>query len=243
MSNLPPTQAGPLDYSDASVVPQALPDPLPPAPWPIFKVWWDWAHSRKQQPNPNAMSLATIEPDGTPSARIVLCKEMDLERGYLVFHTNYDGRKGRALAANPRAALIFHWDHQDVQVRVEGPVTRSPEAESEAYFKTRPWISRVGAWTSEQSSPVASRREMVERLDATLRRFGVDPAHQPAPDAAMSIPRPPNWGGFRVWAERVELWVGGVGRLHDRARWSRTLEPGPDGYQAAGAWSSTRLQP
>lgn len=223
--------------------PHLLPDPLPESPWGIFKSWWDRAHTEKIQPNPNAMTLATIDADGRPSARIVLCKAMDLASGWLVFHTNYNGRKGRALGANPRAALVFHWDALDRQARIEGPVVRVTSAESDAYFKTRPWVSRVGAWSSEQSQPVPSRAAMIAQFDANLRRFGIDPAHPPAAGAEIEIPRPPHWGGFRVWAERVELWSGGVGRLHDRAVWSRTLGQIDRAESTHSGWSATRLQP
>jgi pyridoxamine 5'-phosphate oxidase len=211
----------------------------------LFTQWFDEAHARRVQPNPNAFTLATVDADGTPSARVVLCKGIDAAAGYIVFHTNYNGRKGRALAANPRAGVCFHWDALDRQVRIEGPVTRSPEAESDAYFLTRPWLRRVGAWTSQQSEPVASRAALVEQLEATMRRFGIDPSNPPPPDSTIEIPRPPHWGGVRIWARRVELWVGGSGRLHDRAAWVRELRPDGSGagYVQDGLWSATRLQP
>jgi len=244
----PPTDRGNFDQSDSTfrASDTALPEPLPGSPWGLFKAWFDAAHAQKVQPNPNAMTLATIDPDGKPSARIVLCKGMDLSNGHIVFYTNYDGRKGRALAANPRAALVFHWDDLDKQVRIEGPVGRSPEAESEAYFASRPWISRIGAWTSSQTQPVASRADLLRKLEDTYRRFGIDPANLPPRDAKLDIPRPEHWGGFRLFAERVELWVGGEGRLHDRAVWTRSLRPGGPGeaqWTGATPWAATRLQP
>jgi pyridoxamine 5'-phosphate oxidase len=238
--------AGGLDQSDAPALDQLLPDPLPPEPMTLFKRWLDEATRRRVQPNPNAFSLATIDPDGMPSARMVLCKAVDVEAGFIVFYSHYTGRKGRALEANPRAAACFHWDTMDRQVRIEGMVTRSPESESDAYFRTRPWLSRVGAWASRQSEPIGSRAELVARLAETMRRFGIDPARPPAPDAAgIEVPRPPHWGGVRIWARRVELWVGGAGRLHDRAVWERDLRPvgSGEGYEAAGPWRATRLQP
>lgn len=242
-------QAGPLDQSDSAAVEQLLPDPLPAEPLTLFKRWFDEAAQRRVQPNPNAFSLATIDPDGTPAARMVLCKAIDVAAGFIVFHTHYTGRKGRAIEANPRVAACFHWDAMDRQVRLEGMATRSPVAESDAYFRTRPWLSRVGAWVSEQSAPIGSRAEMVAKVAETMRRFGIDPERQPAPDAAsVEVPRPPHWGGVRIWVRRVELWVGGAGRLHDRAAWERELRPvngpgGVEGYQAVGAWRATRLQP
>jgi pyridoxamine 5'-phosphate oxidase len=239
---------GPLDQSDSLVhaADNLLPEPLPSEPGGIFKAWFDRARDENVQPNPNAMTLATVEPDGSPSARIVLCKQLNVDQGYLVFHTNYLGRKGRAIAHLPRAAAVFHWDTLDKQVRIEGPVVKSPIAESDAYFQTRPWISRVGAWMSAQSEPISSRAAMRERLFETYRRFGIDPEAPPGREAKIDIPRPPHWGGFRVYFERVELWCAGEGRLHDRAVWTRTLKATGEmnaGFESASPWVGTRLQP
>lgn len=224
-----------------------LPDPLPADPFPLFHSWFDAAQKRKDQPNPNALTLATVDPSGRPSARIVLCKGMDLASGHIVFYTNEHGRKGRELLATHRASAVFHWDHQDRQIRIEGPVVRSPTAESDAYFASRPWLSRIGAWSSDQSEPIATRAELEAKLEATFRRFGLDPAHPPERHAIVNIPRPPHWGGFRLHAERIEFWCAGAGRLHDRAAWTRTLRPEPAGaamtYLASSPWSCTRLQP
>jgi len=218
----------------------ALPEPLPSSPWGLFKAWFDEACSKKVQPNPHAMYLGTCDSAGRPAVRTVLCKGMDLAEnaGYLVFYTNYESDKGRTLSANPRAALLFHWDTLDRQVRIEGPTVRSPGAESDAYFKSRPLDSRIGAWASSQSRPISSRDLLFEQVADVITRFGVDPIGA----ADQEIPRPPFWGGFRVWAERVELWVGGAGRIHDRARWERSLAPAADGFRP-GPWKGTRLQP
>lgn len=230
--NLP----SPFDQSDSvSIGAEAhLPEPLPSDPFLFFKGWFDEAVQGRVSPNPNAFSLATIDPDGRPSSRIVLCKQMDPAAGHIVFYTNYDGRKGRALRAHPFAAAVFHWDTLDRQARLEGPVTPSPASESDAYFQSRPWISRIGAWASAQGEPIPSRGALKERVDQTMRRFGIDPARPPARDAAVEIPRPPNWGGFRLLADRIELWVGATGRLHDRAAWKRS---------GSSPWVATRLQP
>lgn len=213
-----------------------LPDPLPAEPMALFRAWFDEAQAARAQPNPNAMTLATATPDGAPSARIVLCKEILREPEALVFYTNYDSRKGRDLRANPRAAAVFHWDTFDRQVRIEGSIEQSPAAESDAYFASREWQKRVGAWASRQSEPLASRDELAQRVLETVLELGLDPVAllngQPLP-----IPRPPHWGGFRLIPLAIELWVGGPGRIHDRARWTRAA----DGH--GGAWSATRLFP
>jgi pyridoxamine 5'-phosphate oxidase len=238
-----------FDQSDAAAVrSERLPEPLPNDPLPLFQSWFEDAAARRLQPNPNAMTLATIDPDGRPSARIVLCKGIDAAAGVVVFYTNYSGRKGLALSANPIAALVMHWDHIDRQVRIEGPVVKSPPEESDAYFASRPWASRIGAWASDQSRPVTGRTEMHQRVDDVMRRFGLDPASPPAGGATVNIPRPPHWGGFRVFMDRVELWTSGAGRVHDRGLWQRRLQPdGPHLWRPAegqeGAWRATRLQP
>ncbi len=233
--------------NNSSLDGEMLPDPLPADPFPLFRSWFDAAQKRKDQPNPNALTLASVDSVGQPSARIVLCKGIDTASGHIVFYTNERGRKGRELLATGRAAAVFHWDHQDRQVRIEGPVVRSPAAESDAYFASRAWLSRIGAWTSDQSEPIATRAALEAKLEATMHRFGLDPAFPPARDAVVNIPRPPHWGGFRLHAERIEFWCAGAGRLHDRAAWTRTLRPEPVGtpcsFVAATPWSATRLQP
>ena len=223
---------------------ELLPEPLPPEPLVVLNQWMAQSWQQRLQPNPNAMVLATSDPDGRPSARVVLCKEIVERPGYLVFFTNYLSRKGRQLTDNPRAAAVIHWDALHRQVRVEGPVVEAPAADSDAYFASRPWQSRVGAWASEQSAPVASRETLQKAVASTAERFGV-PDPQMAGDAQEEfvIPRPPHWGGYRLWVDSVELWVEGEGRIHDRARWSRELMPQADGLFGVGPWNVTRLQP
>jgi pyridoxamine 5'-phosphate oxidase len=221
-----------------------LPDPLPAEPMALASAWLATARAARQQPNPDSMVLATVGPSGQPSARIVLCKEIDVEGGRVSFVTNYDSRKGRELAQNPRAALVFHWDHSHRQIRVEGIVVKAPAAESDAYFATRNWQRQIGAWASAQSQPLRSREQLNASVRAAADRFG---APHPSPDnvndpPAVSIPRPSFWGGYYLWAESVELWIEGSARIHERARWTRSLTTdGPD--VGAGPWGATRLQP
>jgi pyridoxamine 5'-phosphate oxidase len=215
---------------------ETLPDPLPANPFETLADWLRQARADAAQPNPDAMVLATVDAHGQPSARVVLCKGIEPDAGAILFVTNYESRKGRELAANPRAALVFHWDHRHRQVRVEGRVERMSAAENDAYFRSRPWQSRIGAWASRQSEPVASRAVLADNVAAAARRFGIPYAGPGSPEPAGSgfeIDRPPHWGGFRLRAEAIELWVEGEYRIHDRARWTRT----------ADRWSVTRLQP
>lgn len=231
------------DVSEAYSPPELLPEPLPADPFPIVRAWFDDAHQRRIQPNPNAMTVASVDSGGDPQARVVLCKRLDDASGYAVFYTNYQSRKGEALLATGKAAAVFHWDALDRQVRIEGPVVQSPAEESDAYFASRPLESRIGAWASDQSRPVGSRQELLDRVAEAMARFKVS-VEDIRSNADVQVPRPPHWGGFRLWAARVELWVGGPGRVHDRACWTRTLSASQeaDGFRA-GPWAGTRLQP
>lgn len=191
---------------------------LDPDPLRQFERWFAAAREAGL-PVPEAMALATATPDGRPSARMVLLKGAD-ERGF-AFHTNYESRKGGELAANPRAALLFHWQPLGRQVRVEGAVERLSVAESEAYFRTRPLGSRLAAWASPQSRPLADRAELERLYAEAVERFGED------------VPLPPSWGGLRLLPDAYEFWQHGDDRLHDRIRYER------DG----SGWSRTRLAP
>ena len=209
----------------------SLPGDLPADPMPLFEQWFLGARKDKVQPNPDAMVVATSTADGRPSARVVLCKKLVVDPGYVVFFTNYESRKGRELAANPRAAAVLHWDTLGRQVRLEGRIVRAPAAESDEYFASRALDSRIGAWASLQSEPLDSRVTLMKRVAAEAARFGT------------RVPRPPHWGGYRLWPETLELWIEGAFRVHDRARWSRELEPDGDTGFRAGPWSATRIYP
>jgi pyridoxamine 5'-phosphate oxidase len=180
--------------------------------------WLDEAIAARV-PEPNAMSLATVDASGAPSSRIVLLKAVDA-RG-LVFHTNYDSRKGRELEANPRVALLFFWPELERQVRIGGRAEHASVAESDAYFAQRPRESQLGAWASPQSAEIASREVLEARLAEARERF---------PD---TITRPPRWGGVRVVPARFEFWQGRPSRLHDRLQWTRD----------ADSWAIVRLAP
>ena len=224
---------------------ETLPDLLPADPLLVVREWLAQAQAAHSQPNPNSMVLATSSRDGRPSARVVLCKDVVPRPGYVVFYTNYLSAKGRQLKDNPRAAAVMHWDALHRQVRIEGQVVAAPEGDSDAYFAARAWQSRLGAWASEQSEPIGSRAQLLEAVRDTARRFGAPTPGAPGADDSLkvTIPRPPHWGGYRLWADTVELWVEGAARIHDRARWQRTLRALPAGSFKADAWVATRLQP
>jgi pyridoxamine 5'-phosphate oxidase len=184
----------------------ARPD-VGPDPIEQFRVWLAAARAAGIY-EPDAMTVSTVGADGRPSSRYVLLRGLD-ERGYC-FYTNYRSAKARALDAHPYAALTFGWLQIHRSVRVEGTVERLPEAESDAYFAGRPRAARVGAWASPQSEVISSREELERAAAAVEQRF-----------AGVEIPRPPHWGGFLVRPERIELWQGRAGRLHDRLRYDR----------------------
>ncbi|MFO7305610.1 MAG: pyridoxamine 5'-phosphate oxidase [Gammaproteobacteria bacterium] len=217
---------------------ELLPQPLPRDPMPVFEEWFRHARACRLQPNPDAMVLASVDEQGRPSARVVLCKHIASHEGYIVFFTNYASRKGRELIQRPYAAVVFHWDGLHRQVRMEGRVVRSPPQESDAYFATRTLESRIGAWASEQSAPLASRSVLQERVRQVAERFGIAPG-----TTQGDVPRPPHWGGFRLWIESLELWTEGAHRIHDRAVWRRNLEPRDEYSFTASDWETTRLYP
>jgi pyridoxamine 5'-phosphate oxidase len=223
---------------------ETLPDPLPANPLELAAQWLAQAQRDASQPNPNSMILATVDSRGYPSARVVLCKEIAAQQGYILFYTNYRSRKGSELAANPRAAVVFHWDHLHRQVRAEGQVELLSDAENDAYFRTRVWQKQLGAWASQQSQPVESRKALGEAVADEARRFGIPyegPGSQEPESISIQVPRPPNWGGYRLHVDAVELWVEGEYRIHDRARFTRPLAS--SGQTSAFPWASTRLQP
>lgn len=224
---------------------ELLPDPLPESPLAVAAAWLKEAAAAQWQPNPNAMVLATSTPDGRPSARVVLCRDIVPEPGFIVFYTNYLSMKGKQLKDNPRAAAVMHWDAMHRQVRLEGPITLAPAADSDQYFAARAWPKRIATWASAQSTPVDSRATLLKSVAETAARFGTPvPGADPLEERQdFDVPRPPHWGGYRLWAEAVELWVEGDARMHDRARWVRPLTRQGDGTFRAGAWSATRLQP
>jgi pyridoxamine 5'-phosphate oxidase len=201
------TRAG-LRESDAD------PDPIEQ-----FRGWFEEALGANLY-EPNATTLATATSDGRPSARVVLLKGFD-ERGF-VFYTNYEGRKARELEENPYCALVFYWGELERQVRVEGRVSRVSEEESDAYYRSRPLGSRLGAWASEQSCPVGDRAILEERLRALEDEY-----------REREVTRPPFWGGYRIEPEAVEFWQGRENRLHDRLLYRQSDE----------GWSIVRLQP
>ncbi|MEO0996586.1 MAG: pyridoxamine 5'-phosphate oxidase [Pseudomonadota bacterium] len=206
--------------------------------------WLERATERAATPNPNAMVVSTLGPGGRPSGRVVLCKTLDTDAGFAVFYTNYESRKGRELDANPACSAVFHWDSAERQLRLEGLVERATPNSSDRYFASRPWRSRIGAWASQQSQPIASREALDDAARRTAERFGTpDPfGDEDCPDD-LAIARPPHWGGYRLWIASLEFWQGGACRIHDRVLCERDLNrSGATGWET-GEFRIQRLQP
>ena len=193
-------------------------------PFRQFEGWFAEA-TKAEIPEPNAMTLATVDPGGRPAARIVLLKSVD-DSGF-VFFTNFESRKGRELQKHPQAALLFFWPELERQVRIEGVTARLGPTESAAYFAGRPRSSQLGAWASPQSEPIAGRNALMARFAEVEAKYA---------DGSRTVPCPPHWGGYRLDPDAIEFWQGRASRLHDRIRYRRTR-----GH--AGAWLIDRLAP
>lgn len=223
-----------------------LPSQLPDDPMHWADGWLKEAMTAGVQRNPNAMTVVSVGNDGQPSARVVLCKEFVPDPGYLVFHTNYRSRKSRELEADPKSAAVFHWDALGRQVRIEGMVVRSPEQESDDYFASRHWGSQLGAWGSDQSEPIDSKEALIRQVRERAESLGLalgDDTATLADGRAPVIARPPHWGGLRLWARNIELWIEGPDRIHDRGRWTREILRSSEHEFTVSPWRGTRLQP
>jgi len=212
---------------------------------PLDKVadWLNEALSDSTRRNPLAMALATCSDSGRPSVRMVLARGYCRETGHIVFYTNFGSRKAAEIEATARAAGVIYWDEfGGRQLRIEGPVTRAPDSEADAYFAQRPAGSQLNAWVSRQSQPLADGDALNSAAERKAGELGLDMARLDLTRPA-GIPRPGHWGGFRLWIERVEFWIEGSGRFHERLVYYRNLEQGPAMGSADSDWQSTRLQP
>jgi pyridoxamine 5'-phosphate oxidase len=190
-------------------------------PLRLFKAWFDEA-VRSEPADPNAMALATVGADGMPNVRMVLLKDFD-ERGF-VFYTNVDSQKGQELVGNAKAGLVFHWKSLKRQVRIRGAVTTVTAAEADAYFASRPRLAQIGAWASKQSSPLESRLAFEKAVALYTAKYAIG-----------TVPRPPNWSGYRIVPVSMEFWHDRPYRLHDRVEFRRDAPSAP--------WNKTRLYP
>ncbi len=223
-----------------------LPDELPTDPMHWADAWIKEAIAGQVQRNPASMTLVTVDDAYSPSARVVLCKEFVPDPGYLVIHTNYNSRKVKELEQCANVAAVFHWDALGRQIRIEGQAVRSPETESDAYFKTRHWGSQLGAWGSDQSAELESREALVQQLRKRAADIGLsvsDDLQSLTSSEQPTIGRPAHWGGIRIWASAIELWIEGKDRIHDRGAWIRDLSRASEYEFNVTPWVGRRLQP
>ncbi|MGD8325164.1 MAG: pyridoxamine 5'-phosphate oxidase [Gammaproteobacteria bacterium] len=212
---------------------------------PLEKIaaWLNDAQTRSARRNPLAMALATCAEDGLPSVRMVLAKGFCGDTGHITFYTHFGSRKGNELTATPHAAAVMYWEEFDGrQLRVEGPVTRAPDDAADAYFATRPAASQLNAWVSEQSRPLPEPGTLEQRTAAKAAEFGLDLTAL-AGQGPAAIPRPPHWGGFRLWIEQVEFWTEGAGRFHERFVYRRSRAAVEQRRSGGEVWQRTQLQP
>lgn len=224
-TDMDPTGLGPASLAVPQFVLRPAFDPIPADPGALLAQWLENARRHSGQPNWNVMALATVGADGRPSVRPVLHKFYDPATARLTFFTNYESRKGREIDANANVALSLHWDALERVVRVEGRAERVPAGVSDAYFASRPRESQIGAWASAQSEPFDDWATLVKRVKEATARFGDG-----------SIPRPPDWGGYAVAPERIEFWLGRLGRIHERLLYERDTTSPTD-------WRVARLFP
>ena len=198
---------------------------LPDNPLPLLAEWFDYAKQNTTKPNWNAFMLATTSTTNQPSVRAVLMKYFNQQTGEITFYTNYHSRKATEISANPKIALVFHWDDLERQIRIEGTTEKAPPETSDAYFQTRDRESQIGAWASPQSSELTGWEQLLEKVMHYAMKF---PANQP-------VPRPPHWGGYIITPQKIELWHGRTGRIHERIRFKKPSSNQP--------WQPTWLAP
>ena len=212
-------------------------------PLALAATWLSEAERDTAKRNPLAMAVATAAPSGVPSVRMVLLRGFDPARGFAVFYTNYESRKGRELAENAHAAGVLYWEELGRQLRFEGPVTVSPATESDQYFDSRPLESRLNAWVSAQSRPVDDPTRLLTASREKARELGIETALEQGEPSNVSVSRPTHWGGFRIWIETIEFWSEGQHRFHERSFYRRALNLRGDGSYSGSTWSHAHLQP
>ena len=207
----------------------------------LLQSWLNEAVELDLQPNPDTMAIATSNSQGLPNVRMVLCKEINTEEGYVVFYTNYNSVKSMEIKENPKCSALFHWDKLGYQIRIRGEILQSPDKENDAYFASRHLGSQVGAWASNQSNPVVDRQALDDQFRKILDRFNL--TNESITRNEQKIPRPPHWGGYRLWIEEIEFWLNQKDRLHDRLHFRRVLTISSEGIETEKKWAVKRLQP
>ena len=207
----------------------------------LLQSWLNEAMELDLQPNPDTMAIATSNSQGLPNVRMVLCKEINTEEGYVVFYTNYNSVKSLEIKENPKCSALFHWDKLGYQIRIRGEILQSPDEENDTYFASRHLGSQVGAWASNQSNPVEDREALDDQFKKILDRFNL--TIEAITQNEQKIPRPPKWVGNRLLIEDIEFWLNQKDRLHDRLHFKRALTISSEGIETEKKWTVKRLQP
>ena len=207
----------------------------------LLQSWLNEAMELDLQPNPDSMAIATSNSQGLPNVRMVLCKEINTEEGYVVFYTNYDSVKSMEIKENPKCSALFHWDKLGYQIRIRGEILQSTNKENDTYFASRHLGSQIGAWASNQSNPVEDRQALDDQFKNILEHFKL--TSESITRNEQKIPRPPHWGGYRLWIEEIEFWLNQKDRLHDRLHFKRALSISNEGIETENNWTVKRLQP
>ena len=208
-------------------------------PLNTLQEWLDEIKSSRTQPNPNCMSVSTVDSQGHPNSRMVLCKELNTVEGYLTFYTNYSSIKCSELENNRNCSALFHWDNFGFQARLKGFVVRCSEVKNDQYFSTRDLGSQIAAWTSMQSEEIDSLEDMKESYDEIMKKFQITDIE----DINKKIPRPNFWGGYEIWIKEVELWQNQKNRFHDRLQYSRNIKNEEGQILVEKDWKVIRIQP
>ena len=207
----------------------------------VLKEWIGEARKSEIQPNPNTMSISTVDSMGCPNSRMVLCKEINEDLGYLIFYTNYNSKKSKEIESHNNCSALFHWDPLGYQVRIRGKLIKSPNHESDNYFSTRKVGSQLSAWASNQSDHIENRESLDNQFQEIMKRFDI--LDSDLDSTEIKIPRPDFWGGYRIWVKEIELWLNQNDRFHDRLSFKRDLIKTSSGFDSKNDWVVKRLQP
>ena len=209
-------------------------------PLSTLQDWMKKVSDSDTQPNPNCMTVSTVDSNGLPNSRMVLCRELNIEEGHLTFYTNYSSIKSKELESNAKCSVLFHWDKFGLQVRLRGTAIRCSNSKNDAYFSTRALGSQVAAWASDQSKEIESLEMMDTSYQKIMDKFKINNL---ANDPEKEIPRPDFWGGYEIWVGEIELWKNQKNRFHDRLKFTRNISIENGNIEADKEWSIIRVQP
>lgn len=209
-------------------------------PLSTLQDWMEKVSDSNAQPNPNCMSVSTVDSNGLPNTRMVLCKELNTEEGHLTFYTNYSSIKSKELESNAKCSALFHWDKFGLQVRIRGTAIRCTDSKNDAYFSSRDLGSQIAAWASDQSKEIESLEMMDNSYQIIMDKFSIGNLEN---NSEKKIPRPDFWGGYEIWVEEIELWKNQKNRFHDRLKFTRNINIKNGNIDPDKKWNVIRIQP